>query len=132
MSPERATAFVDGYGRTWDSWDIAGFVELFSDEVVYVAHPTEETVVGREALASYVRKEQTEQGAVSVRMGNPIVAGDHVAAEFWVTRTNRDEEATITGCFMAQLDPTDGRCTHFREYWFDTEGHTSAYSGWGE
>jgi len=129
---ERATAFVDGYGRTWESWDITGFVELFSDEVVYVDHPIKKTVVGREALATYLRQEQAEQGAVSVRMGRPIVEGDHVVAEFWTTRTNGDEEATLTGGFIAQLDPTDGRCTHFREYWFDTEGHTSAYKSWGE
>src|SRR5271167_1351859 len=62
LDRERAAAFVDGYGQTWESWDIAGFVELFNDEVVYVAHPTEETVVGREALRRYVRREASEQG----------------------------------------------------------------------
>jgi hypothetical protein len=54
-------SWVDGYGRTWESWDVAGFVDLFSDGVVYVAHP-EEIVVGREALSVYLRKEQAEQG----------------------------------------------------------------------
>ena len=132
LDRERAAAFVDGYGQAWESWDIAGFVALFSDEVVYVAHPTEETVLGREALRGYLRKEETEQGAVSVRMGKPIIDGNHVVAEFWVTRTNGDEEATLAGCFIAQLDPTDGRCKDFREYWFDTEGHASPYQGWGE
>jgi hypothetical protein len=132
LDRERATAFVDGYGRTWDSWDIAGFVELFSDDVVYVDYQTGERVVGGEALASYLRKEEAEQGAVTVRMGKPIIDGDHVVDEFWVTRTNGDEEATLAGCFIAQLDPTDGRCRHFREYWFDTEGHARPYEGWGE
>ena len=128
---ERAVAFVDDYGRAWESWDIPGFVELFSDDVVYVAHATHETVVGRAALTSYVRKEAAEQGQVSVRMGNPVVDGDRVAAEFWVTATSEDGDATIAGCFIAHLAP-DGRCAFFREYWFDTEGHTSAYEGWGE
>jgi ketosteroid isomerase-like protein len=127
----RATAFVDGYGRTWQSWDIAGFVELFSSDVVYIDHQTEERVVGSEALATYLRKEETEQGAVGVRMGKPIVDGDHVVAEFWTTRTNRAEEATLAGCFIAQLNPADGRCTHFREYWYDTDGHADPYEGWG-
>ncbi len=129
---DRATAFVDGYGTTWESWDIAGFVDLFSDDVVYVAHPTEETVVGREALRSYVEKEQAEQGRVSVRMGTPIVDGDRVASEFWVTAANRGEEATIAGCFIARLDRTDGRCTHFREYWFDIDGRVGPFNGWGK
>ncbi len=132
LDQERATSFVDGYGRTWESWDIGGFVELFSHEVVYVAHPTEETVLGREALRRYVRKEEAEQGVVSVHMGTPIVEGHHVVAEFWVTATNRDEEGTIAGCFIAQLDQNDGLCTHFREYWFEIEGHVGAYKGWGE
>jgi ketosteroid isomerase-like protein len=128
----RATAFVDGYGRTWDSWDIAGFVDLFSDDIVYVAHPTETTVVGKEALTPYVEGQEAQMGTISVRMGKPIVDGNHVAAEFWVTATNQDGEETTAGCLMAQLDRTDGRCTHFREYWFDIEGHTSPFTGWGE
>ncbi len=131
ISRESAVAFVDNYGRTWDSWDFSGFVDLFSDEVVYVAHPTQETVVGREALASYIRKEAAEQGEVSVRMGNPVIEGDHVAAEFWVTATNDGEAATIAGSLVAQL-ASDGRCANFREYWFDIEGHVNAFDGWGE
>jgi ketosteroid isomerase-like protein len=128
---ESAAAFVDRYGRAWESWDVPGFVDLFSDDVVYVAHATQETVVGRTALANYLRKEEAEQGQVSVRMGNPVIEGDHVAAEFWVTATSGSEAATIAGCFVARLEP-DGRCAYFREYWFDVEGHASAYEGWGE
>ncbi len=136
MSPERkrATEFVNGYGRTWQNWDLAGFVELFSDDVVYVEHPTDETVVGRDEMERYIRKEQAEQGAATVRMGKPIVQGDQVVAEFWATMSNRDdeEEGTLTGCFIAQLDPVSGRCTHFRQYWFEVEGHAGPFKGWGE
>jgi ketosteroid isomerase-like protein len=128
---KRAAAFVDGYGRTWESWDIPGFVDLFSDEVVYVAHATQETVAGRTALTSYVRNEAVEQGRVSVRMGNPVIDGDRVAAEFWVTATSGRGDATIAGCFIARL-AQDGRCVFFREYWFDVEGRIGAYEGWGE
>ncbi len=131
LDRDRATAFVDGYGQTWGSWDIGAFVELFSDDVVYVAHPTETTVVGRAALAPYLEGQQAQMGTISVRMGKPIVDRDYVAAEFWATATNRDGEETTTGCLIAQLDPTDGLCTHFREYWFDTEGHHRPYAGWG-
>lgn len=130
-SREHAAKFVEAYGRTWERWDISGFVDLFSSDVVYVAHAMEETVVGKTALESYVRKEAAEQGEVSVRMGSPVIDGDRVAAEFWVTATNAGEAATIAGCFVARLTP-DGRCGQFREYWFDVGGHTSAYEGWGD
>jgi hypothetical protein len=131
VTREMAMTFVEAYGRTWESWDFGGFVDLFSNDVVYVAHATEETVVGRAALADYIRKEAVDQGQASVRMGNPVIDGHHVAAEFWVTRTSGGDDWTTAGCLIARLGP-DGRCTFFREYWFDVEGHTSAYEGWGE
>jgi hypothetical protein len=72
------------------------------------------------------------QGEVSVRMGTPVIDGDHVAAEFWVTATKGNEDAAIAGCFIARLDETNGLCTYFREYWLDMEGHIDAYKGWGD
>jgi ketosteroid isomerase-like protein len=131
LDRKKAAAYVESYGQTWESWDIERFVALHSEDVVYVAHP-QETVVGQEALRRYVLKEKTAQGEVSVRMGKPVIDGDHVAAEFWVTAAKGAERAAIAGCLVAQLDETDGRCTHFREYWFDMEGYINAYEGWGE
>ncbi len=128
---EQAVAFVEGYGRTWESWDFESFVDLFTDDVVYVEHPTDETCVGRADMARYIRKEQREQGVANVRMGKPLVDGDQVVAEFWATMTSRTEEATLTGCFIARIDPTDGRCSHFRQYWFELDGHVRPFDGWG-
>ena len=96
LDHERAKAFVDGYGQTWENWDFAGFVALISDDVVYVEHPTDETVVGRQQMERYIRKEQAEQGVASVRMGKPIVQGDQVVAEFWAAMSNRENEAEGT------------------------------------
>jgi ketosteroid isomerase-like protein len=131
-SREDAVSFVEGYGRTWELWDLSGWVDLFTDDVVYVDHPTQQSVVGRTALEAYVRKEAAEQGAVNVRMGSPVVEGDRVAGEFWVTATSESKPATLVGGFIARLEP-DGRCSYFREYWFYVEGETTpAYEGWGD
>lgn len=134
VSRGMAEAFVEGYGRTWESWDFDGFVNLFSDDVVYVEHPVDETVVGREAMGRYIRREQDEAGTVSVRMGTPIVERDQVVAEFWTDMSNREgePESTLAGCFIARLDPTTGRCIRFRQYWFEVEGHSEPFNGWGE
>jgi ketosteroid isomerase-like protein len=126
---EAAVAFAEGYGRTWERWDREGWVGLFSDDVVYVVHPTHETVVGKEALGPYFEKEAAEQGEVNVRIGNPVVEGDHVTAEFWVTSVK--EDATLTGCFIARLNSA-GLCSLFREYWFNIDEHVRPYEGWGE
>src|SRR5271155_2683196 len=131
LDRETATAFVDGYRNTWEKWDLTGFVDLFSDDVIYVEHPTDETVVGREEMARYIRKEQSEQGVANVRTGEAIVDGEQVVSEFWATMTNRGEQGTLAGCFIARLDPTNGLCIHFRQYWFEFDGHVSPFSGWG-
>jgi hypothetical protein len=130
---EQANAFVEGYGRTWEAWDLEGFVDLFSDDVVYVEHPVDETVVGRAEMELYIRKEQFEQGAARVRMGTPIVDGDQVVGEFWAAMSNRadEPEGTLAGCFIARIDPATGLCTHFRQYWFEFAGHASPFPGWG-
>lgn len=124
---EAAVAFVEGYGATWQAWDFDRWVDLFSDDVLYVEHPTNNTVVGREALGAYVRHEASQQGEVTVRMGSPVIDGDRVAGEFWVT----GENSTLTGGFIARLAP-DGRCTHFREYWFFDEGRAEPFDWWGD
>jgi hypothetical protein len=131
LDRDKAVAYVESYGRTWEAWDVERFIALHSEDVVYVAHP-QETVSGREALKRYVQKEQTAQGTVSVRMGKPVIDGDHVAAEFWVTATKGEDEASIAGCFVAQLDETTGLCARFREYWFDLDRRIDAFDGWGE
>lgn len=131
MSLDRDLAqnFIADYGRHWQAWNIEAFVGLFSDDVSYVAHPDEEVIESHD-LGRYLEKERGEQGEVLVRMGEPLVDGDQVMAELWVTATAEGEEASIAGCLIARLDGS-GRCTDFREYWFDLEGHRQPFDGWG-
>ena len=69
ISRNQAVGFVEGYGRTWENWDFDGFVALFTDDVVYVEHPTDETVVGRDQMQAYIRAEYDDQGVATVQMG---------------------------------------------------------------
>ena len=121
-----------GYARTWENWDPDGFADLFTDDVIYVEHPTDETIVGRAQMPTYLRDEHAFQGAAAVLIGTPLVDGCQVVAEFWATMTKPDEpDRSLIGCFIARLDPADGRCTHFRQYWFVTSGHSTPFQGWG-
>jgi hypothetical protein len=95
MNREMALAFVDGYGRAWEAWDFEGFADFFTDEMVYVEHPTDETVIGREQVLDYIQREQEAEGVANVRMGTPIVGGDHVVGEFWTRMTKPDEQGTL-------------------------------------
>ena len=128
MDEQAAERFVERYGRAWDAWDIEAFLDLFTDDVFYAAHP-QEIVVGRESLHTYLRKEEAEQGVVRVRMGQPIIGLQSAMAEFWVNAI--DASMSVAGCLIFKLADSDGRCGHFREYWFDLEGSVEPFEGWG-
>jgi hypothetical protein len=128
MDSQAVQLFVERYGRAWDTWDIEGFLDLFADDVVYAAHP-QEIVVGRESLRTYLRKEEAEQGLVRVQMGQPIIGEQSAMAEFWVNAL--DGSMSVAGCLIFRLADGDGRCAHFREYWFDLEGAVEPFEGWG-
>ena len=127
IETERARDFVRRYGEAWQSWDIDGLLALFTEDVLYVAHP-DEAIEGAGSLRAYLEKEKADQGTVSeVRMGEPLIDGARVMAEFWVLAA---EDVSIAGCLIAELD-SDGRCPRFREYWFDLEGHREPFATWG-
>ncbi len=132
MDREKAIAFVEGCGRTWQAWDYERFADLFTEDAIYVEHPTDETVVGRNQLLDYIRREHEAEGVASVSMGTPVVEGEHVIGEFWTTMSKPGEIATLIGCFIAKLDEGTGRCHHFRQYWHEVDGHVAPYEGWGE
>jgi hypothetical protein len=85
-------------------------------------------------MGRYIRREQAEAGTVRVRLGKPIVDGDRVEPSSGPQCPTRDGESeeTLAGCFIARLDATDGRCTHFRQYFSEFEGYPSPFEGWGE
>ena len=111
LDRDTATDWIERYRLVWETWDAAGFADLFSPDAVYFEHPIDETLYGRTELERYLRKEQLEEGEASVRMGVPMVDGDQLFGEFWVAMTNAGEEATLSGCFVARLDPADGRAS---------------------
>ncbi|MFT3865184.1 MAG: nuclear transport factor 2 family protein [Solirubrobacterales bacterium] len=128
---EQALDFLERYRTCWEAWDLEGFLGLFTEDAVYFEHPVDETLVGREELGRYFRREQREGGEATVRMGRPMVEGDQLVAEFWVTMIRGEQDATLSGCFFARLDPARGGCTFYRQYWHEFAGRIEPFDNWG-
>ncbi len=74
---------------------LRGLRRPLTDDAVDVEHPTDETVVGRDQLLDYIRREHDAEGVASVHMGSiPVVDGERVVGEFWTTMTKPGEIAT--------------------------------------
>ena len=80
----------------------------------------------RQAIGAAAEVLGLEVRNVTVRIGDPIVEGARVAGEFWATGRN----GAIAGGFVAHLGG-DGRCTLFREYWFELDAAVDPFQGWG-
>jgi SnoaL-like domain len=122
--------WIEAYGRAWEERDPAAAAALFTENALYRAHPLREPHVGTEGIRAYWTRATSTQSDVEVRFGDPLVAGDKVAVEWWTTMQDEEGEETIPGCLLLRF-AEDGRCEDLREYWHAEPGRHDPPEGWG-
>jgi len=118
--------------------DAAAVAELFAADASYQSHPTGAPHLGREAIRAYWARATATQRRLDLRFGQPIVAGNRAAAEWWAVMadpewgpTRADDSVTLPGCLALRFAP-GGRCAALREYWNADFGRApAAPPGWG-
>jgi ketosteroid isomerase-like protein len=127
MDHTSAQDWLDRYVAAWLSYEPEAIGALFSEDVEYRYHPSDEPVVGREAVvASWLGESDTEAASTRDPAGTydasyaPVaVDGDVVVATG--TSTYRDSpDGPVTkvydNCFVMRFDDS-GRCRAFTEYY---------------
>ena len=122
--------WLDAYARAWEERDPAAAVALFTEDAVYRSHPFRQPSARRDGVEAYWEQATAGQRNIHVRFGEPIVAGEHVAAEWWTTMVEMGEDVTIAGCLILRFAP-DGRCQELREYWHLEPSRRTPHDGWG-
>jgi ketosteroid isomerase-like protein len=127
MDHERAQDWLNRYVAAWLSYEPDDISALFSEDVSYRYHPSDNPTVGREAVvASWLGVDANEGASTRDAPGtyeagySPIaVDGDTVVA----TGTSRYREQadgpfvrTYDNCFVMRFDD-EGRCRDFTEYY---------------
>jgi ketosteroid isomerase-like protein len=127
MDLERAQRWLNRYIAAWLSYEPDEISALFSEDVAYRYHPSDEPVEGREAVvASWLGEEASEDASTRDAPGtyeaeyHPVaIDGDTVVA----VGTSRYREApegpvvrVYDNCFIMRFD-RDGRCRDFTEYY---------------
>jgi SnoaL-like domain len=122
-----ARAWIDAWQRAWPAEDVDAIVSMYAPGDVYSSHPFRRPETAR----SYVERAFGEEALVDVRFGEPIVAADRAAVEYWaVLRTPDDREITIAGAAFLHFDAA-GRVTDHRDYWDQVVGRRQPHVGWG-
>jgi hypothetical protein len=118
LTAEDLSAWLDAYGRAWETRDPDAAAALFTDEATYQWGPFEEPLRGRDEIRKRWAEATSTQDAVSFGCEPMAVTDDHGIARWWVSFVLPAERSRvrIEGIFAIALD-AGGRCREFREWW---------------
>ena len=127
MNHEAAQAWLEDYVAAWLSYDREQIGALFSDDVEYRYHPSDEPISGRDAVvAAWLGEDPSGPGSTRDDPGTYEAAYQPVAVDGDVvvaTGTSTYREApggpvvrVYDNCFVIRFDDA-GRCREFTEYY---------------
>jgi hypothetical protein len=121
-----ARAWADAWERAWRALDAELLRDTYRDDAVHRSHPFREPgnpmEYARWALAQ-------EEGEPEVWVGDPIVAGDRAAIEWWAAVIENGNQVSLAGVSCMRFD-ADGRVIEQSDYWGEAEGRTPPWPGW--
>jgi hypothetical protein len=111
-----AEAWRDAWTRAWRALDADLLGPVYTADTVHRSHPFREPgnpiEYARWALAE-------EEGEPEVWIGDPIVAGDRAAIEWWAVVTENGKEVSLAGTSVVRFDE-HGRAIEQTDYWGQT------------
>ena len=127
MDRAQAQTWLDRYVAAWLSYDAEDIAALFSADVAYRYHPSDEPITGREAIVASWLGESSANGASTrdapgtyAAQYEPVaVDGDVVVATGTSTYRERPDGPVVRvydNCFVMRFD-ADGNCREFTEYY---------------
>jgi hypothetical protein len=99
---------------------------VYADDAPYRSRPFRDP----DTLRSYVARAFAEEDLVEGRFGEPVVAGNRAAVEYWAVLRGDEGEVTIAGAAFLRFSP-DGRVLEQRDYWEQRAGAVRPPAGWG-
>jgi ketosteroid isomerase-like protein len=127
MERTAAQAWLDRYVAAWLSYDPDDVAALFSEDVAYRFHPSDEPVVGRDRVVASWLGELPDVGA-STRDApgtydadySPVAVDGDIVVATGTSRYRDDPDGpvvrTYDNCFVMRFD-VGGRCREFTEYY---------------
>jgi hypothetical protein len=123
-----ARAWADAWERCWRALDAELLQPVYAPDAVHRSHPFREPgnpiEYARWALGE-------EEGEPEVWMGDPIVAGDRAAIEWWAVLIENGKLISLAGTSIIRFDE-DGRAVEQNDYWGQADGRTPPWKGWGQ
>jgi ketosteroid isomerase-like protein len=123
MTPEQAArAWVEAWQRGWTAHNPAPIGERYADDALFVSHPFREPLRGGAGAREYARKAfEYEEEVHEIGFGEPIVAGNRAAVEYWSVFVGDGREQTLRGVTLLRFRE-DGLVIEHRDFWATADG----------
>ena len=126
-----ARAWVDAWSRAWPAADPEPLRAVYSDDAVFRSAPFREPHLGREGALEYARSAFADQDDFTdCWFGEPVVAGDRAAVEYWAVLVENGRPVTIAGVAVLRFG-RDGLVRSQRDYWAHEPGAPDPTPAWG-
>ena len=115
------------WAESWPTADVDAIDALYADDVVFYSHPFRDQQKPRD----YVVWAFEDQAHAECRFGNPVVANDRAAVDWWAVLTSKDGSVeSIAGTSLLRFG-NDGRVLEQRDVW-STEPGRRELLDWAE
>ena len=115
--------------RAWAARDADAIVALYADEARYRALVFRDPDLGLVGVRGYLERNFAVEEDVECWFGEPIVAGDRAAVEWWGSWVENGTPLTLAGTTVLRFDG-DGKVIDHRDYWNEVERREPPYAGW--
>jgi nuclear transport factor 2 (NTF2) superfamily protein len=118
MNDQELRAWLDAYGKAWESNDPDAAMQLFTEDARYYETPFDEPSHGREGVRSYWAGATGSQSDISFTY-EIIATLPHRGIARWsaeFTRVTSGKRVKLDGVFVLDFD-SDGLCRVLREWW---------------
>jgi SnoaL-like domain len=122
-----ARRWSEAWTRAWRSLDTDPLVAVYTADAVHRSHPYREP----QHPLDYARWAfEQEEGEPQVWMGEPLVAGDRAAVEWWACLIDEGRRVSLAGTSWLRF-AEDGRVAEQHDYWGEGPGGIRPWEGWG-
>jgi ketosteroid isomerase-like protein len=113
-----AKRWADVWSRAWPAADVDAIASLYAPDAVFYSHPFRD----RQGPEEYVAWAFADQAEAECRFGEPLVAGNRAAVDWWAVVTSKDGSLqSLAGTSLLWFDDA-GLVVMQRDAWGEEDG----------
>jgi nuclear transport factor 2 (NTF2) superfamily protein len=124
-----ARRWAEVWREAWPARDADAIAALYAESASYRALAFRQPDLGLEGVRSYLSRNFSVEQDVECWFGDPVVAGDRAAVEWWGSWLEDGTPLTLAGATVLRFDD-DGLVIDHRDYWNELERREQPYPGW--